>query len=192
MVRRQSSADEKAIIKAWSELAEQGVKDIEAEGISAEKIKVVYVADMRYLGEGHEVQVNVPDDHEKSDMVKFAWQEFHKVHDDTFGFQYEGEQDVEIVNLRVQAIGQQYRPEIRIDKGPQIPAEPTDTRFTYWDDWVDSPIYQRSALKSGQLINGPAIIEEYGSTIVIPINWTALRDDYGNLVMRKEIQSESK
>ena len=96
------------------------------------------------------------------------------------------------MNLRVQAIGEQYRPEIRIDKGPETPAEPTNTRLTYWDDWVNSPIYQRSELKSEQLIEGPAIIEEYGSTIVIPIKWTALRDDYGNLIMRKAIQSERK
>ena len=122
----------------------------------------------------------------------FVWEKFHHVHDETFGFQYEGEQDVEIVNLRVQAIGEQYRPEIRVDKGPEIPAKPTNTRLTYWDDWVKSPIYQRSELKSEQLIKGPAIIEEYGSTIVIPINWTAVRDDYGNLIICKAIQSESK
>ena len=192
MVRRQSSANEKEILNAWSELADQGVNDIKAEGISQERIKLVYVADMRYLGEGHEVQVNVPDGCKKPEMVKFVWDKFHQVHDETFGFQYEGEQDVEIVNLRVQAIGEQYRPEIRIDKGPEIPAEPTATRLTYWDDWVNSPIYRRSDLKSEQLITGPAIVEEYGSTIVIPINWTALRDDYGNLVMRKASQSESK
>ena len=107
----------------WRDLADQGVTDIEAEGILKDRIKLVYVADMRYLGEGHEVQVTVPKNVGQSEMVQFAWKEFHNVHDSTFGFHYEGEQDVEIVNLRVQAIGEQYRPDIGVNKGPKTPAK---------------------------------------------------------------------
>jgi len=188
MVRCQSSADEAEILAGWEELASQGTADIEAEGISRDRIRLVHVADMRYLGEGHEVQVVIPADLPDDQMVGFAWQKFHKVHDETFGFHYEGEQDVEIVNLRVQAIGEQYRPQIRVDKGPASPAEPMATRPTYWDSWVESPIFDRAGLQSGQVISGPAIIEEYGSTIVVPVNWSATRDEYGNLIMKKTKQ----
>jgi len=188
MVRCQSSADENEILEAWGEIASQGMDDIEAEGISRDRIRLVHVADMRYLGEGHEVQVTIPDDLPESQMVGFAWKKFHEVHDETFGFHYEGEQDVEIVNLRVQAIGEQYRPQINVDKGPEKPAQPKASRPTYWDSWVESPIFDRAGLQSGQLISGPAIIEEYGSTIVVPVNWSATRDDYGNLIIRKANQ----
>ncbi len=44
--------------------------------------------------------------------VAHMWKEFHKVHDRTFGFHYEGEQDVELVNLRIQAVGEQHRPSL--------------------------------------------------------------------------------
>ena len=188
MVRCQSSADEAEILAGWEELASQGTADIEAEGISRDRIRLVHVADMRYLGEGHEVQVVIPADLPDDQMVGFAWKKFHEVHDETFGFHYEGEQDVEIVNLRVQAIGEQYRPQIRVDKGPASPAEPMATRPTYWDSWVESPIFDRAGLQSGQVISGPAIIEEYGSTIVVPVNWSATRDEYGNLIMKKSKQ----
>lgn len=188
MVRCQSSADEAEILAGWDELASQGTADIEAEGISRDRIRLVHVADMRYLGEGHEVQVVIPADLPDDQMVGFAWKKFHEVHDETFGFHYEGEQDVEIVNLRVQAIGEQYRPQIRVDKGPASPAEPMATRPTYWDSWVESPIFDRAGLQSGQVISGPAIIEEYGSTIVVPVNWSATRDEYGNLIMKKTKQ----
>ena len=188
MVRCQSSADEAEILAGWGELASQGTADIEAEGISRDRIRLVHVADMRYLGEGHEVQVVIPADLPDDQMVGFAWKKFHEVHDETFGFHYEGEQDVEIVNLRVQAIGEQYRPQIRVDKGPASPAEPMATRPTYWDSWVESPIFDRAGLQSGQVISGPAIIEEYGSTIVVPVNWSATRDEYGNLIMKKSKQ----
>ena len=188
MVRCQSSADEAEILAGWDELASQGTADIEAEGISRDRIRLVHVADMRYLGEGHEVQVVIPADLPDDQMVGFAWKKFHEVHDETFGFHYEGEQDVEIVNLRVQAIGEQYRTQIRVDKGPASPAEPMATRPTYWDSWVESPIFDRAGLQSGQVISGPAIIEEYGSTIVVPVNWSATRDEYGNLIMKKTKQ----
>ena len=188
MVRKQSSANDYEILESWRDLADQGVTDIEAEGILKDRIKLVYVADMRYLGEGHEVQVTVPKNVGQSEMVQFAWKEFHNVHDTTFGFHYEGEQDVEIVNLRVQAIGEQYRPDIGVNKGPKTPAKKIDTRRTYWDDWVESPIFERIDLQSNQEILGPAIIEEYGSTIVVPAKWFVRRDDYGNLIMQKNIK----
>ena len=192
MVSLQTSADNTAILTSWLELADQGVKDIEAEGISKERIKMIYVADMRYLGEGHEVQVTVPKNHDRSDMVQFVWKEFHDVHEKTFGFNYEGEQDVELVNLRVQAIGEQFRPNIGLSKGPSAPAEKVATRLAYWDSWVESPIYKRADIQSNQEILGPAIIEEYGSTIVVPANWFARRDSYGNLIIRKENKVERK
>ena len=189
LVRCQSAADKDEIINAWDEIANQGLADIEAEGIPKDRIRVIYVADMRYLGEGHEVQVTIPDDLSKDKAVNFAWEKFHDVHNETFGFHYKGEQDVEIVNLRVQAIGEQYRPKIEVDKGPASSSKPKASRPTYWDSWIESPIYDRTSLQSNQLISGPAIIEEYGSTIVVPANWSATRDDYGNLVMKKEIGS---
>tara|TARA_Y100000389_G_C17266574_1_gene415759 strand:+ start:43 stop:612 length:570 start_codon:yes stop_codon:yes gene_type:complete len=189
MVRCQSAADKDEIINAWDEIANQGLADIEAEGIPKDRIRVIYVADMRYLGEGHEVQVTIPDGLSKDKAVSFAWEKFHDVHNETFGFHYKGEQDVEIVNLRVQAIGEQYRPKIEVDKGPTSSTKPKASRPTYWDSWIESPIYDRTSLQSNQLISGPAIIEEYGSTIVVPANWSATRDDYGNLVMKKEIGS---
>ena len=185
LVRCQSSADNKEIIKAWDEIASQGLADIEAEGIPKDRIRLIYVADMRYLGEGHEVQVTIPDGLSKDTAMSFAWEKFHDVHNETFGFHYKGEQDVEIVNLRVQAIGEQYRPQIEVDKGPTTPSKPKVSRPTYWDSWIETPIYNRTNLQSNQLISGPAIIEEYGSTIVVPINWSVTRDDYGNLIMKK-------
>lgn len=188
LVRCQSSADKNEIINTWDEIASQGLADIEAEGIPKDRIRLIYVADMRYLGEGHEVQVTIPGGLSKDKAVSFAWEKFHDVHNETFGFHYKGKQDVEIVNLRVQAIGEQYRPQIEVDKGPASPSKPKASRPTYWDSWIESPIYDRTNLQSNQLILGPAIIEEYGSTIIVPADWSATRDDYGNLIMKKAIE----
>jgi len=191
MVRQQQAADTGEIAGAWDLLAAEGMRDIEAEGIPADRIVVRYTADMRYYGEGHEVQVAIPADMATTDAVAYAWETFHDVHDETFGFHYKGEQEVELVNLRVQAVGTQHRPAIQSkeaalnQEGTHL-AAPFSTRKAYWRQtgWVDCPLYRRTELATGQTVSGPAIIEEYGSTVVVPTAWSARPDAYGNLILK--------
>lgn len=185
LVRQQSKADVDEIVGVWEDLVRMGVDDIRAEGIPEGKIAVQLVADVRYFGEGHEVQVAVPANLQGSDAVGFMWKHFHTVHDQTFGFNYEGEQDVELVNLRVQAVGTQHRPTLKPDTTVRPEARPFGSRRVYWraSGWVNCPLYRRTELAVGQKITGPTIIEEYGSTVVVPANWSAQPDAYGNLIL---------
>ena len=187
LVRQQSKADTAEIVSVWEDLARTGTADIRAEGIPEDKIAVNLVADVRYFGEGHEVQVEIPPNLEGSDAVAYMWKQFHAVHDQTFGFNYEGEQDVEVVNLRVQAIGIQHRPSLKEVASAAKPAQPFGRRKVYWraSGWVDCPLYDRTKLATGQRIEGPAIIEEYGSTVVVPASWSLHPDAYGNLILVK-------
>lgn len=187
LVRQQSTVDKQEILSAWEDLAQEGVRDISAEGIPPEKIKVRRVADVRYLGEGHEVQVDVPDGVTGLAAVEHMFKDFHRVHDQTFGFHYEGQQDVELVNLRVQAIGEQHRPQINADMTVKDAATPFGHRQAFWrsSGWVNCPLYKRTELAIDQRVSGPAIIEEYGSTVVVPASWTVRADAYGNLILEK-------
>lgn len=189
IVRRQSKADASEILAAWETLAGIGVDDIKAEGISEEKIAIHRVADIRYFGEGHEVQVDIPGDLAGDAAIAHMWKEFHKVHDRTFGFHYKGAQDVELVNLRVQAIGMQHRPSLQPDTSVRQPAEPFAMRQAYWRQagWVECPLYHRTELAFGQEIKGPAIVEEYGSTVVVPTGWRLRVDGYRNLILEKTV-----
>ncbi len=185
IVRQQSAADTDEIIGAWEELASSGKADIKAEGISEDRIRLVYVADVRYFGEGHEVQVTIPDGVSGADAIAFMWKQFHQVHDEVFGFHYEGEQDVELVNLRIQAVGEQHRPEINAENEDRPDGQAKTVRKVFWKDagWIECPIYERSELSSGQTVSGPAIIEEYGSTVVVPDGWSLHADAYRNLIL---------
>jgi N-methylhydantoinase A len=187
LVREQSKADGAEILAIWDQLAAAGIADIEAEGIDRDAIRIHRVADLRYFGEGHEVQVDIPDGVSGEAALAHIWNEFHDVHDRTFGFHYRGQQDVELVNLRVQAIGEKQRPHIGEDRSVRPMAEPFGQRAVYWRlvGWVDAPLYRRTELASGQCVAGPAIIEEYGSTVVVPPDWSARRDGYGNLILEK-------
>ena len=64
---------------------------------------------------------------------------------------------------------------------------PFGARRVYWrvPGWVNCPLYNRTELATGQRIEGPAIVEEYGSTVVVPASWAVKPDAYGNLILEK-------
>ena len=178
LVRRQSSADADEILAAWGELERLGSSDIQAEGISSDAIAVQFVADVRYFGEGHEVHVEVPEGVSGQAMLDFMWEEFHNVHDRTFGFNYRGQQDVELGQFAGARRRPAEPPADQRDRGyKHSEATPFGKRGVYWRStgWIDVPLFRRSDLALNQHIAGPAIIEEYGSTIVMPPGLVAAR-----------------
>jgi N-methylhydantoinase A len=113
---------------------------------------------------------------------------FHDIHQLTFGYAYRGEQPVELVNLRVLAVGSVHRPPSgpSIGNGRRASAAPDAERPVYFDEgFVDCPIYRRRDLGAGTSLDGPAIVEEFGSTTVVFPGWGLLVDGYGNHVLEK-------
>ena len=186
-VRQQSSHDAGELEALWSALEDAGRNEIAAEGVAREAIDLFRSADMRYVGEGHEVPVAVPPDTGGTGAVETMWRDFHKVHESTFGFHYEGRQDVEVVSLRVQAVGRVHRPGIRPLESGGGGAAPVAYRRVYWRDggWIECGIWRRRDLGVGASVTGPAIVEEYGSTTVVPESWRSTVDRYGNLILEK-------
>lgn len=189
MVRKQSVANSDEILEVWQELAQLGRREIMAEGVSEEDIEVFLSADMRYVGEGHEVMVSVPLGLVDGGAVNHIWAEFHGVHERTFGFAYKNIQDVELVNLRIQAIGQMHRPSVKkLNSGVQSDVVPgVRSIYVRGEGWIDCPIFQRENLFREKVFYGPAIVEEYGSTVVVPNNWQLAVDSHYNLILEKNL-----
>jgi N-methylhydantoinase A len=51
--------------------------------------------------------------------------------------------------------------------------------------WADTPLYERARLGAGDMVAGPAVLEEFGSTVPIPPGFTARADAFGNLVLER-------
>ena len=187
LVRQRSKADQTEIETVWRELEATGLADIEAEDVPAARIALHRSADLRYVGEGHEVQVDITHGLEGDAAIEAMWSSFHRVHRETFGYDYEGEQDVELVNLRVQAVGVVHRPNVAEKAGAAAAPTPVATRQVYWRDggWIDCAIHRRDDLAAGATMPGPIIVEEYGSTVVVPRSWSIRPDRYGNLILEK-------
>jgi N-methylhydantoinase A len=104
-----------------------------------------------------------------------------------YGYDFRGkdEQSVEWVNLRVAGIGPIPRPDIAEIAATQA-APPATTRRVYFGGWLDAAIYDRATLLSDDVIRGPAVVQEFGSTVPIEPGFDATVDRFGNLLITKE------
>ncbi|MGC8543897.1 MAG: hydantoinase/oxoprolinase family protein, partial [Vulcanisaeta sp.] len=121
-------------------------------------------ADVRYVGQGWELTIPVGRPARIEDVEK----EFNEKHRSTYGFSLN--KPIEVVTIRVFAVIKRVKPKF---SSPIVDGEakPRMFRKVFFDGWVETPIYWREEIPAGQVIGGPAIIEEYGSTIVIPPRW---------------------
>ena len=116
---------------------------------------------------------------------------FHAAHHQLYGYDFADDprQAVEWVNLRVSGIGPIRRPDL-----VELPAAEggvdrsvTGRRRVFFDeDWVDTPVHWRPDLGAGDVVSGPAIIEEFGSTLPVHPGFRATVDSHGNLLLTKE------
>lgn len=133
-------------------------------------------ADVRYEGQGWELTIPVKD-------VKSIRDDFEKTHQTVYGFTLD--RDIEVVTIRVFKVTSSIRPKLPEPKGSSNPA--ISFRKVFFDDeFISTPIYNREELPLGYEIEGPAVISEYSSTIVVKPGWKAVVEKMGFLkVIRK-------
>ncbi|MEU8245176.1 hydantoinase/oxoprolinase family protein [Nonomuraea sp. NPDC048916] len=170
--------------RIYGELEGEAAEALDREGFD----DPVYArsADLRYYGQAYEVRVPVPSGPLDDDWRARVIEGFHDAHDKLYGYAYRDDprHQVEWVNLRVSGIGPITRPAIR--RRPYQKVEPTAVRRpVHFEEPHDTPIHQRAALDPGAVVEGPAVIEEYGSTIPIHPGFTAKVDEYGNVEVRR-------
>ena len=110
LVRLESTSDPAEIEQQWQALEDRGRADLREQGIAAENWELRRLADMRYYGEAHEVRVTIPEGETGEEALRSMWKDFHSAHEQVCGFAYEGEQEVELVQLRGAGGGQDVPP----------------------------------------------------------------------------------
>jgi len=146
-------------------------------------------ADLRYFGQAFEVRVPVPDGDLDRAALGDVVAAFHAEHRRLYGYDFAGDprQQVEWVNLRVSGIGPITRPEIRrlpsVAPSPSVDRRSRPVCFDPEHGYVDTALLWRADLPPGTTVEGPAIIEEYGSTVPVHPGFTATVDDFGNLLV---------
>ena len=191
-VRRHDALDHAAVAAIYAELAGQARQALAGQGFAGSAQRLLRTADLRYFGQAFEVRVPVPDaeagrpfDDSAAAAVADA---FHDAHRALYGYDFRGDarQHGEWVNLRVTGVGPIRRPALPgLEHGDGDPARArTGTRqvcFGRGERYRDAAIYDRSGLAAGDMITGPAVVEEYGATIPLHPGYRAAVDRHGNL-----------
>ncbi|MAU85921.1 MAG: 5-oxoprolinase [Euryarchaeota archaeon] len=171
--------------ETFSELEERAATALATQGYAKADQRLVRWADLRYEGQAFEVQTSAPSVPIDESFIPQVLANFHDEHERLYGYCYRDRPDavVEWVNLRATSFGPIERPDpetIATGTG----AEATGQRQVYFDGWHDVPIFDRSTLGKGDTIQGPAIIEEFGSTTPLAPNFEVTVDALANLVIK--------
>jgi N-methylhydantoinase A len=187
-VVRDDEVDRDEIATVYRGLEEKAADALTREGFVSDDHRYVRTADLRYDGQAFEVRVPAPDGAIDVSFQRTVVDRFHDEHERLYGYCYREQphHGVEWVNLRVSGIGPITRPRLkRVATGDgDLAGARTGTRaVTFQDEAVPTPILARERLHAGDVVAGPAIIEEFGSTVPIHPGFTARVDDLANLVV---------
>jgi N-methylhydantoinase A len=161
-----------AVLAGIAALRADGLHELAAEGYAPDAVILRFAADLRYLGQSSELTVEIPSAGFDRAAMRDA---FHAAYLATYG--YRADEPVELVNLRLTALGTAAGrldfSTLRLDRGAMAGSSGTrDVSFAPGEPLVPARLLPRAAV-DGAEISGPAIIESYDTTIVIPPGCTA-------------------
>jgi N-methylhydantoinase A len=193
-LRTLASASAPDLAAIFQEFATTGYTTLAAEGIPSERVRLERYLDMRYVGQSWKLSVPLgPDDLRDDGTLMRLKLAFDQLHETTYGYCAPDEQ-AEIVNVGVLATGLMPRIELRaVPLGERSPcAAHTSTRPVYFREvngFVSSKVFDRYALRVGNVVDGPAIIEEIDSTTVVHPGYQAEVRQFGVLMLRPSDQA---
>jgi N-methylhydantoinase A len=143
-----------------------------------------WAADVRYLGQSHELTILLPDGPFRETSITDLVSAFATEHKRIYG--YAPKENVELVTLRVTARATMDRPKITAPASKATDLIIKERRQVHFDGdgFLDCPVYHREMLTPGRKLAGPAIIEQMDTTAVIFPGQTIECDSFGNMIIK--------
>ncbi|MDA0734849.1 MAG: hydantoinase/oxoprolinase family protein [Chloroflexi bacterium] len=189
---RGNDLDKQRLEEEFHGMENQARAELGQEGLPVAQMKSRRFLDVRYIGQSFELTIDCPSLNLRGDLHRSIGNSFYQAHRQRFGYADRSE-PVEIVNLRLKL-------ELQVDKPALIPepAGPADASpallgqasVVFPDGTLKSNLYDRDNLRSGNYIQGPALLLQLDTTIVVPPGWGGAVDPYGNLVLEPELSRE--
>ncbi|HXN21701.1 MAG TPA: hydantoinase/oxoprolinase family protein [Candidatus Dormibacteraeota bacterium] len=165
-------------------LEKKALTQMQKEGVSADRLLILRNIDMRYSGQGYELEVPVPSGPITSDTVKQVESIFRGIFRRAYG--YEPDDPTQVVTFHVIAVGN--LPEVELPSLSSHGKDPSHAvkgrRKVYFDgQYQDAVIYDGQKLGFGNEFHGPAIIEQRESTTLVLNGQHAEKGSHGELVI---------
>ena len=194
-IARSEHVDCENVQEAYRELERTALERLRLEKVDPKHIELLRAASVRYLGQAHELTVPVSSTVFDKNSLSKLMEDFRNIHLREYGYAGELTDPVEIVNLRAIAYGKFAKPKLRYKLiTGNLKQALIEERSIYFQSVkkpelkpILAPVYDREKIPSKGILNGPAIVEQYDSTIVLPLNWKALVDEYGNMLLTPKL-----
>ena len=166
------------------EIEEHARATLASEGIPTEKVRIRATFDVRYVGQFHEVEVPVQPPLSESELAAAAAR-FHHLHETLYGYAMP-EAPLEMINLRVKALGLTEKP--RLTPSSLVDADPAvalkgERRAYFSGTPYQVAVYAGDQFDCGMALNGPVLIEQANTTVLVPPGYRLACDAYRNYVM---------
>jgi N-methylhydantoinase A len=171
--------DLKRVNQHYIDMQDEAVDGFSALGVKPEDGVFHRTCEVRYIGQYHEVEVDMADGDLTASDIETAIQAFHDRHKEmyTFNMEWKG---VEFLTFRVRATAPKKPIEMKNNKtaGPDGSAAIKGHRKAWFDgEQVDTLVYDGALLEAGNILEGPAIIEEVTTTVVVPSSYRCTVDN---------------
>jgi len=193
-VTRLDALDPALLTGMLEEMGAAGEAVVREAGVSG-AVTRARTADMRYVGQGYELTVPLPEGPVGPGTAALLRAAFERVYAQRYGYS-DGRAAVELVTVGVAAIGAgpevrlpEHRPRTRTVDEARKPDRPV--YFPETRGYAPCPIYDRARLPVGARLAGPAVVEEPESTTVLPPGAVALVDRWANLIVEFAAPSAS-
>ncbi|TFD02753.1 MULTISPECIES: hydantoinase/oxoprolinase family protein [unclassified Cryobacterium] len=180
-----ADADTEALEGMYVSLESEAMARLRQERVADENALLQRQISMRYLGQWRSLSVSIGSG---VGALAEAVETFHEQHEREFAFSQK-DQPVEVYQLHLTAIGKtpkpSFKPAVELNADPGSPRE---IRPVYFGElgWVDTPVFDRDDMPAGAMFSGPAVIDQFDSTTVIPPNTTAVIDEWMNILIHLE------
>jgi N-methylhydantoinase A len=176
-----------ALEALFADFLAEGEARLARDGVPLAERRMLRSADLRYRGQSFELPVIVPPGPLSSADVMRLRDEFHAMHERAYGYAAPDD-PVELVNVRLAAVGVTPKPRRAPlpEGGPRATPAVKGRREVWFAEvggFRPTLVLDRGKLLRGNIIDGPAIIEEHDASTLVHPGWTATVDEYGNLVL---------
>jgi N-methylhydantoinase A len=162
---------------------------LDGERILPQDQSLMRSADLRYEEQSFEVTVPVVDGFTRLEDISALGEAFHVAHRELYGYSIPDHAPF-VVNVEVMATGRKPKPASPALARSSAPVLPIATRAVYFLEAAglqETAIYARDALMAGQMLSGPAVVEQFDSTVVVPPEWCGRVDEYGSLILERGV-----
>ena len=180
--------DPQRLTHLFTELEHQAQAALDQQHLPDAPRQFRRAVDFHYVDMSTHLTIDLPQGGLSNDILQRAVTRFHHQHDQRCGFSFQDRKDVSLSTLRITAIVTQPKPALPTIAAQTGPVQPIDRRSVFFFEargFLTCPVYARTHLGAGAVLTGPAVVEQYDTTTLIPPDCQATIDRFGTLILKR-------